>query len=120
LIKDSGGHFDLHNFRNRHWRPAQHAVGIEPLRRIYDLRHTFATFALRACVSTFDLSRYMGTSLAMIDRHYGQLARDGREHAIRLLDTFAGGAQPPDVHAVDAAWTLEEGICRHRRQRKAG
>ena len=32
------------------------------------------------------LSRYMGASLTMIDRHYGHLARDGREHAIRLLD----------------------------------
>lgn len=101
----TGGYFDLHNFRNRHWRPAQRSAGIEPLRRIYDLRHTFATFALRAGVSTFDLSRYMGTSLAMIDRHYGHLARDGREHAIRLLDTFAGSPQPPDVHAVDATWT---------------
>jgi integrase len=27
---------------------AQIAAGIKPLRRIYDLRHTFATFALRA------------------------------------------------------------------------
>jgi integrase len=88
----TGCYFDLHNFRNRNWRPAQRAAGIEPPRRIYDLRHTFATFALRAGVSTFDLSRYMGTSLAMIDRHYGHLARDGREHAIRLLDTFAGTA----------------------------
>jgi integrase len=59
----NGGYFDLHNFRNRHWRPAQRAAGVDPLRRIYDLRHTFATFALRAGVSTFDLSRYMGTSL---------------------------------------------------------
>lgn len=100
-----GGYFDLHNFRSRHWRPAQRAAGIEPLRRIYDLRHTFATFALRAGVSTFDLSRYMGTSLAMIDRHYGHLARDGREHAIRLLDTFSGTARAGDVHAVDARWT---------------
>jgi hypothetical protein len=49
----------------------------------------------------------MGTSIGMIDRHYGHLARDGREHAIRLLDQFTGGA--PDVHAVDAAWTLNEG-----------
>ena len=24
----------------------------------------------------------------MIDRHYGHLARDGREHAIRLLDNL--------------------------------
>ena len=43
-----GGYFDLHNFRTRHWKPAQLAVGVIPLRRIYDLRHTFATFALRA------------------------------------------------------------------------
>jgi hypothetical protein len=35
---------------------AQLAAGIAPLRRVYDLRHTFATFALRAGVSTFDLS----------------------------------------------------------------
>jgi hypothetical protein len=40
----------------------------------------------------------------MIDRHYGHLARDGRQHAIRLLNTFAGG-DPASVHAVDAAWT---------------
>jgi integrase len=99
-----GGHIDLHNFRNRNWKPAQKAAGIMPLRRVYDLRHTFATFALRAGISTFDLSRYMGTSLAMIDRHYGHLARDGREHAIRLLDTHTA-AEPLDVHAVDAPWT---------------
>ena len=85
----NGGYLDLHNFRNRNWKPAQIAAGIQPLRRIYDLRHTFATFALRAGISTFDLSRYMGASLTMIDRHYGHLARDGREHAIRLLDTLA-------------------------------
>ena len=54
-----GGYFDLHNFRNRYWKPAQIAAGIVLLRRVYDLRHTFATFALRAGVSTFDLSRYM-------------------------------------------------------------
>jgi integrase len=37
-----GGYFDLHNFRRRAWMPAQRAVGITPLRRVYDLRHTFA------------------------------------------------------------------------------
>jgi integrase len=99
-----GGYLDLHNFRYRVWKPAQRAAGIEPQRRIYDPRHTFATFALRAGISTFDLSRYMGTSLAMIDRHYGHLARDGREHAIKLLDTYRA-PDPSDVHAVDARWT---------------
>jgi integrase len=81
----NGGFFDLHNFRNRYWKPAQLAVGITPLRRVYGLRHTFATFALRAGISTFELSRYMGASLTMIDRHYGHLARDGRKHAIKLF-----------------------------------
>jgi integrase len=99
-----GGHFDLHNFRRRYWMPAQRAAGIMPLRRVYDLRHTFATFALRAGISTFDLSRYMGASLTMIDRHYGHLARDGREHAIQLLDGYAALANDA-VHQVDTTWT---------------
>ena len=84
-----GGYLDLHNFRARAWKPAQRAAGVEPLRRVYDLRHTFATFALRAGISTFDLFRFMGASLTMIDRHYGHLARDGREHATALLDSLA-------------------------------
>jgi integrase len=101
---ERGRYPDLHNFRDHHWKPAQRAAGIEPLRRIYDLRHTFATFALRAGISTFDLSRYMGASLTMIDRHYGHLAGDGREHAIRLLDEPSAG-QRPRWTLVDAAWT---------------
>jgi integrase len=103
---ERGGYLDLHNFRNREWKPAQVVAGIKPLRRVYDLRHTFATFALRAGISTFDLSRYMGASLTMIDRHYGHLARDGREHAIRLLDELSA-EQRPRWTLVDAPWTPE-------------
>jgi integrase len=108
-----GGYLDLHNFRNRDWKPGQLAAGIEPFRRIYDLRHTFATPALRAGISTFDLSRYMGASLTMIDRHYGHLARDGREHAIRLLDTLHAGAVDVRGRSVDAEATTSR---RNRRQ----
>jgi hypothetical protein len=46
----------------------------------------------------------MGASLTMIDRHYGHLARDGRAHAIKLLDALnAPELQPWTL--VDAAWT---------------
>jgi integrase len=96
-----GGYLDLHNFRHRDWKPAQRALRIDPIRRLYDLRHTFATFALRAGISTFDRSRYMGASLTMIDRHYGHLAKDGRQHAIDLLDA----QNVHDVHAADARST---------------
>jgi hypothetical protein len=37
----------------------------------------------------------------MIDRHYGHLARDEREHAIRLLD-MSGATIPP----TSTPWTL--------------
>jgi hypothetical protein len=46
----------------------------------------------------------MGASLTMIDRHYGHLARDGREHAIRLLDELSAGERPRWT-LVDAPWT---------------
>jgi hypothetical protein len=49
----------------------------------------------------------MGASLTMIDRHYGHLSRDGREHAIKLLDALSA----PDFDAwtlVDARWTPKQ------------
>jgi integrase len=124
-----GGHIDFRNFGPRQWKRAQVAAGIEPLRHLYDLRHTYATFALRAGVSVFAVSRFMGSSIAMIDRHYGHLARDSRAHAVSLLDALAvertvdAGWTPPrrpvrplnikvsrprrrlSCHAVDARWT---------------
>jgi integrase len=94
-----GGHLDFRNFNRRHWKPVQRSVGIEPLRDLYDLRHTYATFALRAGVPVFALSRFMGTSIAMIDLHYGHLAVDSYQHAVSLLDALAL------ERAVDAGWT---------------
>ena len=49
-----GGVIDLKNFRRSQWKPALDAAGIPP-RRIYDLRHSFATWALDAGLSIFEL-----------------------------------------------------------------
>ena len=99
-----GGYLDLHNWRSRLWRPAQRAAGITPTRRLYDLRHTFATVALRAGLGTFELSRYMGTSLINIDRSYGHLARDSHHHALELLDGYNSSCRDVDAggRSVDA------------------
>jgi hypothetical protein len=94
-----GGRIDFRSFGRRHWKPAQQRAGIEPLRGLYDLRHTYATFALRAGVPVFAVSRFMGSSIAMIDYHYGHLAHDSREHAVSLLDALAF------ERVVDAGWT---------------
>jgi integrase len=61
-------------------------------RRIYDLRHTHATFSLAAGVSLFTLARRMGTSVEMIDRTYGHLAPDAEEYERGLLDAFDSAA----------------------------
>ena len=85
-----GGHIGLDAWRTREWYPALDAAGIAK-RGPYQLRHTFATEALAAGVSIFELARLMGTSVAMIDRTYGHLAHDS-EGAIRArLDTRSHG-----------------------------
>jgi Phage integrase family len=43
-----GGRIDFRIFGRKHWRPAQSKAGIDPVRGLYDLRHTYATSALRA------------------------------------------------------------------------
>jgi hypothetical protein len=64
---------NLNNFRNRVWIPAIEASGVRPPARIYDLRSTFASNALAAGITVFELARVMGTSVEMIERHYGAL-----------------------------------------------
>jgi len=49
----------------------------------------FATEALAAGVSIFELARLMGTSVAMIDRTYGHLARDTEAAVRKRLDARA-------------------------------
>jgi integrase len=83
-----GGHIGLDTWRTREWYPALEAAGLRR-RGPYQLRHTFATEALAAGISIFELARVMGTSVKMIDRTYGHLARDS-EQAIRArLDARA-------------------------------
>jgi integrase len=69
----SGGLLHTNNFRSREWAPAVEAAAVARPARVYDLRSTFASNALAAGVSAFELARIMGTSVAMIDRTYGSL-----------------------------------------------
>ena len=64
---------NLDNFRKREWAPAVEAAGVETPATPYDMRDTFASNALAAGVTVFDLARVMGTSVRMIEKHYGAL-----------------------------------------------
>jgi integrase len=65
---ERAGHLDMHNFARRDWHPALDAAGV-PSRRLYDLRHSFASNALAAGISLYELSRYMGASVRVLEMH---------------------------------------------------
>ena len=83
-----GGLLNLDNFRRREWLPAVEASGVRRPVRLYDLRSTFASRALAAGVSVFELARVMGTSVRMIERHYGALLDGASAGIASRLDTF--------------------------------
>jgi integrase len=87
-----GGYIDGERFRHREWTPALRAAGIEH-RRVYDTRHTFASWAIAGGVQLFYLARVMGTSVAQIDATYGHLLADSEAYLRGLLDDYDARAQ---------------------------
>jgi integrase len=84
----SGGLLHLDNFRRREWRPAIEASGVAKPARIYDLRSTFASYALAGDITVFELARVMGTSVRMIERHYGTLVEGAGASIARRLSAI--------------------------------
>jgi integrase len=72
----AGGLLDLDNFRRPEWAIAVETSGVATPARIYDLRSTFASNALAAGVTVFELAHVMGTSVRMIERHYGRCSTE--------------------------------------------
>lgn len=62
--------------------------GVQRPARIYDLCSTFASNALAAGISVFELGRLMSTSVAMIERHYGALIEGASADIARRLNAF--------------------------------
>lgn len=93
------GPFDFENFRKRDWGPAIDAAGIPTPARLYDLRSTFASNALAAGLTVYELARVMGTSVRMIELHYGALLDTAHASLLQRLETF--GAQ--DGHDAEAS-----------------
>jgi len=83
-----GGRINLNNFRRREWAPAVEAAGIARPARIYDLRSTFASRALAAGVAPFELARIMGSSIVMIELHYGALMAGAGDSIVARLDAL--------------------------------
>jgi integrase len=88
FLAPDGGPLNLNNFRRRQWTPAVEAAGIEKPARIYDLRSTFASNALAASVTVYELAQLMGTSVAMVELHYGKLIEGAHAGIAGRLDAL--------------------------------
>jgi integrase len=98
-------HLNLANWRKRIWRPALQAAGLQRDGEVwipgpYSMRHCFATWMLDAGIEAFELSRLMGTSVAMIDKTYGHLAKG---HVERVRERM--NARPSIAGSAEAAIT---------------
>jgi len=82
-----GGPFDVANFRKREWGPAVESAGVAKPARLYDLRSTFASNALAAGLTVYELARVMGTSVRMIELHYGALLDTAHASILARLDS---------------------------------
>ena len=63
-------------------------------RTIYSLRHTYATFRLQEGVNHYVLARNMGTSVKMLEQHYGHtsnraMADELTKHKEKRRETLA-------------------------------
>jgi integrase len=71
-------------------------------RTIYSLRHTYATFRLQEGVHQFILAKNMGTSTAMLEKHYGHTSNVASAAELTKGGQFKSGKK---AGAVD--WLLE-------------
>ncbi len=80
-------------------------------RSTYCFRHTYATLRLQEDVDVYFLAEQMGTSVHMIEQHYGQV--NTIKHDDRVLQGMAGWELPqPDdgkAKASKAAETHDKG-----------
>jgi integrase len=71
-------------------------------RTIYSLRHTYATFRLQEGVHQFVLAKNMGTSVAMLEKHYGHTSNVSSAAELTKGGNFKGEKK---TKAVD--WLMD-------------
>jgi len=71
-------------WRKKHWFNALRLLSIRE-RKFYATRHTYISVALRAGVNTKWLAEQCGTSVAMIEKHYGRYIKDDGDAPLRDL-----------------------------------
>ena len=87
FLNHEGEPINFHTWRAKIWYRALRAKELR-VRKPYTMRHTFISLGLTNGVKIKWLAEYCGTSMAMIEKHYGKyLGGDSEEQLERLLGT---------------------------------
>ncbi len=79
-----GGPLDQDQWRKDYWYKSLRALSIRE-RKFYATRHTYISVALSAGVNIKWLAEQCGSSVAMIEKHYGRYIRDDGDAPLRAL-----------------------------------
>ena len=71
-------------WRSKHWYRALRACNVRP-RKFYATRHTFISDALSQGINIKWVAEYCGTSVAMIEKHYGRYIKSDSAEQLRRL-----------------------------------
>ena len=85
-----GGH-RIPDRATRRWQTSAAEDQPTHYRKFYATRHTFITLALSEGADAYGVARYAGTSLVMIEKHYGKYLR--RDGGVAAFVPASGGAK---------------------------
>ena len=80
----NGGPIEQREWPKDHWRRALTATEIRP-RKFYATKHTFISVALTKGLNLKFIAEYCGTSVAMIEQHYGRFLGSRVDDQLALL-----------------------------------
>jgi integrase len=75
FLNHEGESINFHTWHSKTWYRALRAKKLR-VRKPYTMRHTFISVGLTNDVNIKWLADYCGTSVAMIEKHYGKYIRD--------------------------------------------
>ena len=90
FVNTKGGPLNQYHWAPEHWPRCIKALGL-PYRKFYATRHTFISLALSEGADVYGVARYAGTSVAMIEKHYGKYIH--REGGVAAFVPASGGAK---------------------------
>lgn len=97
FVGTRGGAVEM-RFLSKRLHALAEAAQVEKNITAYSLRHSYGTRMAAAGVPLLDLARIMGTSVAMIERHYGHYCPErGAAHVLRVFGTEAMGSTSTSV-----------------------